>query len=192
MARQPHEPPFLPSDPAVARLYQTTDYEPQLILFIPTYYADALRSAQEHIDSIWRVTRDGGTSREEFERFHIVQSIWKRSSPLWWGVNDIVGWIDVRIWNAENEVRAALFLPTKRITRQMVRKQFVHKKRVAAPIDRALGNNAWHVRIEALVRQILAEPQVSRLHVPWEQWRAILMRIDVVGLIDDALARGRS
>ena len=167
-------------------------YEPPLLWLIPIYlrnrrqyYLEAVKRTRQQLDALWEQVRDVYNSREEFERSHTVEFIWNRSGPPWWGLNDIIGWIDVRLYIADDNTRIelALFLPTKRISRRLVNKIFVFRQREVVPLKPSIPNRHIHDRIIAALKRLARDKRVGKYFVNLEYWERVIRHTDITGLV---------
>ena len=88
---------------AVERGIKDDDYEPQILWLIPIYlrsriqyYDEVISRIHREIDNLRRCYVSAYPSPEAFEKSSIVNVVWYRNSPLWWGLDNVVGWIDLR------------------------------------------------------------------------------------------------
>jgi len=169
-------------------------YEPLLLWMIPVYlrtrqeyYLDAVKNARRRIDALWEQTKNSYESRDEFERTRIVEYIWNRSGPPWWGLNDIVGWIDVRLFSKieDTRIELSLFLPTKRISRRLVDKRFVFRRREVVPVTPNMTNQSIHEEVIVALNTITSDKRIRKYFVEIENWRLKIYHTDVQGLIRD-------
>lgn len=119
---------------------------------------------------------------EQLSKDHI-DHIWWRSSPPWWGANDLVGWIDVLGDVRLLEVTANLFLPRKRISRQLVKKEFWFTGRTRFPLEPAMGNERLRERTIAIVEELAQHERVRKLTVYLHEWRLLAAHTDIDGVL---------
>lgn len=66
-------------------------------------------------------------SRQEHRTSSYARCVWEAHLPFWWGLNDIVGYIECRYDEGKQEIRATLFLTAKRRSRILRDKRVVAK-----------------------------------------------------------------
>src|SRR2546422_2954951 len=95
-------------------------YEPQTLWLLPiclrsrtSYYDDVVNRAKSDLAEAWRQQGHLYKSREEFDASSFVDHIWRLHSPFWWGLNDVVGYVDVKACVRAMHIQAALFLTKK-------------------------------------------------------------------------------
>jgi hypothetical protein len=141
------------------------------------------------IDNLRRHHVSAYPSPEAFEKSSIVNAVWYRNSPLWWGLNNVVGWIDVRACVRNREIQAALFLTTKRASRNMKDKRFVFRRRESVAISAPVSNyDLQHATIQAL-RILALDTRLRDRYIDLDQWERLVTPTDLVGIIRQAAAR---
>ena len=173
-------------------------YEPQILLLIPVYlrsrrqyYEEAAQRIHRKIEDFWQSQSHWYEFRDEFEKSSLVTWIWDSGSPPWWGLNDVVGYIDVRVCVRKREIQAALFLPKKRISRQLKEKIFWFQRREAISLGERATNERLRSQVMELVHRLRADDRLKNRYVDLEQWQRILNHVDLVGLIKSAAASDR-
>ena len=149
-------------------------YEPLSLWLIPVlfrtraqYYDDAERETEKLIDFYWSTSKSLYASRGEFEKSKLVEDTWKREAPPWWGLNDIVAWIDIRMCLREREFQVSLFLPTRRVTRRLKDKVYCCSRQERVPLRQRSTNDklrSGHIRA---VTVIASDPSLERVSWTW-------------------------
>lgn len=174
-------------------------YEPQPLWLIPIqlrsriqYYQEVADRALADIERSWDASGRYYRSREEFDASDFVRHIWQRSSPFWWGLNDIIGFVDVRLYTRSVQIQAALFLTTKRPSRTLRDRVFVHKRHSAYDLVGGETNHELQDRTIALVRELAADPRLKRRHLDLPPWERSVRRTDLIGIFRDAVAADKT
>jgi hypothetical protein len=169
-------------------------YEPQSLWLIPIflrsriqYYNEAAASIQTRIEEYWeRFGQSTYNSREEFKQTSLVEWIWSNGHPYWWGLNDIVGWIDIRACVRSREIQVALFLPTKRVSRQLKDKRYVFCRRETISLPERATNEQLQERVIEAVETIRNDEHIKTRYVELNQWCRLVRHTDLVGIIREA------
>jgi hypothetical protein len=151
----------------------STDYAPQPIVSIPIYlrnksqyYKDAVDAVRKQLDILWEAySQRPGADRDEFERSERAKWFWDHGTPPWWGVNDVIGYIQVLIDPLDHELYVSLFLPTKRISRVTKNKVFWNVRTERRDIDRPMGNAGLRLLILDLIADVANDTRVRRYHL---------------------------
>lgn len=106
--------------------------------------------------------------------------------PPWWGLNDVVGWIDVRLDVRAAKLDAALFLPKKRISRQLRNKVYWPEKCLSVPLGIEPTNDTLRRQSVELVELLLKAPRTRKLYTDLASWRRQVVHTDLIGLARDA------
>ena len=181
---------------AVERGIKDDDYEPQILWLIPIYlrsriqyYDEVISRIHREIDNLRRRYVSAYPSPEAFEKSSIVNVVWYRNSPLWWGLDNVVGWIDLRACVRNREIQAALFLTTKRASRNMEDKRFVFRRRETVAISAPVSNyDLQHATIQAL-RTLASDTRLRDRYIDLDQWERLVTHTDLVGIIRQAAVR---
>jgi hypothetical protein len=181
---------------AVERGIKDDDYEPQILWLIPIYlrsriqyYDEVISRIHREIDNLRRRYVSAYPSPEAFEKSSIVNAVWYRNSPLWWRLDNVVGWIDLRTCVRNREIQAALFLTTKRASRNMEDKRFVFRRRESVAISAPVSNyDLQHATIQAL-RPLASDTRLRDRYIDLDQWERLVTHTDLVGIIRQAAAR---
>jgi len=169
-------------------------YEPLCLWLIPIllrtrrqYYNDAVERTKKLIAYYWKSSKHIYHSFEEFEQSDFVQQTWERKSPLWWGLNDIIGWIDVRVCVREGEFQISLFLPTKRISKILKDKQYYcyQRKTIALP-DKATNRKLRTLLING-IEDISTLNKLNKMHIDLERCRRLANNLDIVTVIKETV-----
>ena len=164
-------------------------YQPQQLWLIPIhlrsreqYYDEAEGRIRARIEEVWELSGGAWESREAFEGSETVANRWGWRTPVWWGLNDVIGWIDIQLNPLEWEFQASLFLPLKRISRALKDKQFVCEASERVPLPSGQSNErAQELLIEA-VQRVAATKKVARYQVALEQWKRVVRNTDLIGV----------
>ena len=92
------------------------------------------------------------------ENSGFVRNTWRFHSPYWWGLADVIGFIDTRASIATQSPTATLFLTTKRPSKRLVDKRYVSRHQEAVPFDNASTNETLRASLSAAVGQPAADP----------------------------------
>ena len=180
----------------VERGIKDDDYEPQILWLIPIYlrsriqyYDEVISRIHREIDNLRRRYVSAYPSPEAFEKSSIVNVVWYRNSPLWWGLDNVVGWIDLRACVRNREIQAALFLTTKRASRNMEDKRFVFRRRETVAISAPVSNyDLQHATIQAL-RTLASDTRLRDRYIDLDQWERLVTHTDLFGIIRQAAVR---
>lgn len=165
-------------------------YEPLSLGLIPIllrsrkqYYQDAVATTRKLIDWYWETSKTIYPSRAHFEGSDFIQGVWEREAPLWWGLNDIIGWIDVRLCVRAREFQISVFLPTKRISRVFQNKAyFCHFQESIKLPGRSTNAELRKVLIKG-VEKVAADRRLRRRYLNLGGWRSLVQYLDLIGLI---------
>jgi hypothetical protein len=179
---------------AVESSIEDDGYEPQLLWLIPIflrsriqYYDETVARVRRRIEEHWKQSgQESYETREEFEQSKFVQWIWYSEHPYWWGLTDIVGWIDVRACVRSREIQASLFLPTKRISRQLKDKRYVLRRKETVSLSEDVTNEQLQESLIQAVETICEDDRTKRLYVDLDQWRRLVRHTDLKGIIREA------
>ncbi len=169
---------------------EAAGYEPVSLWLIPIllrsrkqYYDDAVAATRKHIEYCWQTCKSIYPSIVDFEQSDSGQHIWERESPLWWGLNDIIGWIDVRVCVRNREFQISLFLPTKRISKKLRTKvYFCHLRQIIAIPDRSTNEELRTALIQC-VEKVAADKRLRGRYIDLACWRRIVCHLDLIGII---------
>lgn len=168
-------------------------YEPLCIWLIPVllrsrkcYYADAVARTKKLIEWIWDRNKLAFASRAAFEKSDFFQQTWEREAPSWWGLNDIIGWIDVRVCVRKREIQVSLFVPTKRISRQLRDKVYFCRRQECISLPERSTNEELRNSLMSVVETMAADPTIRRRYVDLVNWRRRLRHTDLIGIIREA------
>ena len=146
------------------------------------YYNDAVDRCQRRLALLRQTYAELSVSADEFERSAYVQEIWRRASS-WWGLNDIIGYIDIRAHPVERVVQASLFLTTKRATRNLADKVFALVRDESVPIHAGDSNETLRRRLLVAVDGLVDHHRVKRRWVDVAGWQRSLEHTDLIGLL---------
>ena len=144
------------------------------------FYEDVVKQARRQIDDMWKFQAPMFSSREEFERSSGVDRVWSLFSPLWWGLNDIVGFIDIRM-HAE-DLAASLFTTSQRPSRTLNRKRYVFRRAEAVPISITSTNDVLRPATIAAVELLASDALPLRRQLDVARWRPLVYSTDLAAL----------
>ena len=178
----------------VERGLEDDGYEPQSLWLIPVflrsrvqYYDEAAASIRKRIEEHWeQFGQNTYNSREEFEQSSFVEWIWSDSHPYWWGLNDIVGWIDIRVCVRSRGIQVALFLPTKRVSRRLKDKRYVFRRRETISLSQHATNEQLRESLIEAVETIRNDERIKTRYVDLHQWCRLVRHTDLIGIIREA------
>ena len=147
------------------------------------YYRDLIEAVKKRLEEAWELHGHLYASRQEFEESDFVRNTWRFHSPYWWGLADIIGFVDIRASVAEKSVNATLFLTTKRASSRLVDKTYVAKRQESVHFDNASTNESLRSDLSDAVGRIAADPLLRRRHLDLEAWVCILEHTDLVGIL---------
>ena len=175
---------------------QPDDYEPQQVCLIPIYlrpryqfYREAEKRIRDRIEEVWQISGRAWESRQAFEASESTNNIWLRESPPWWGVNDIIGYMDLRMSLPDQEFQVGLFLPIKRISRRLKDKTFVFKHMERRPFPSGKPNHVAQDLFIEMISTICERSEVKSRYVQFDSWARVVRSLDLLGLLQDH-ARG--
>lgn len=165
-------------------------YEPPLLWLLPIflrprnqYYADAATAVRKRIEEQWRDYGNIYRDRDEFGKSSFVKRAWESGSPPWWGLHDIVGWIDIRLYVQTRDIRISLFLPTKKISRQLKEKTFVCRLQERIALPDHTPNPDIRKLVVAGVDKVASDRMIARFYVDLRTWRRMIEHLDMRKLI---------
>ena len=144
------------------------------------YYDDWADDLQRELNRIW-ASASASMDRDAFENTETARQLWGRG-PLWWGVNDAVGHIEVRLHRREREIRITLYTTTARASRKLVKKLFAEKGHRTVSFGGAPDNAALRAALTDALDSLAAEGVVRKRHLALAEWRAVIRHTDLVGL----------
>ncbi len=144
------------------------------------YYAEAIAAVEQQIAEAWTAHGHMYPSREKFDNSPFVEGAWRHAQPAWWGLNDIVGFIDVRLSATSASVDSALFLTGERASRSLVRKTFVLRGQERVFVVGGDTNADIQSRIDTAVTKLAASNSVNRRFVDLRNWRSVLYCTDLL------------
>lgn len=164
-------------------------YQPQQLWLIPIhlrsreqYYKEAEERIRAQIEEVWELSGRGYPSREAFERSETVANIWGWRAPVWWGLNDVIGWIDVQLDPLEWEFQVSLFLPLKRISRVLKDKQFAFEVMERVPLPSGQTNKRAQELLIDAVERVAGHEKAARYQVDLEQWKRVVRNTNLIGV----------
>lgn len=166
-------------------------YEPQPLWMIPVYlrsrleyYDDALARIRNHTEGLMRDYGHLYSTPEGFKRLEDIA--WNRHSPYWWGLADIVAWMDVRACTRSAEIQVSLFRTTKKPSRRLRDKRYVFDGRTSVPIVVGATNEFLRERTIQAVERLAASAKLRKRYIDLERWRRLVRHTDLVGIINAA------
>jgi hypothetical protein len=109
--------------------------------------------------------------------------VWESDAPLWWGLNDIIGWIDVRLSVRSREFQISLFLPTKRISRKLRNKAYFSHVRESIKLPDRSTNEELRDMLIGGVEKVAADRRLRRKYFDIARWQRLLRHLDLIGII---------
>jgi hypothetical protein len=166
-------------------------YQPQQLWLIPIllrsreqYYREAEEAIRNRIDEVWELSGRAYGSRAAFEQSATVANIWAWNAPIWWGLNDVIGWIDVQLDILEWEFQVALFLPLKRISRRLKDKSFAFEIMERVPLPSGQTNERAQESLIAAVERLATHDKVARYEVDLERWKRVVRNTNLIGVFE--------
>jgi hypothetical protein len=182
-----------------------SDYEWQPLWLIPIYlrsrrqyYSEAVHAIDRRIAATWKRRQQWVTSPaqrqswEDFQKADYVANARETGTQPWWGLNDVVGYIDVQLDIADAAIHALLFLADKTISRRLTRKRFVSKRQVTIHLEEVgevLDNARLREQIAEAVVELRSDPQLTKLYVDLDRWHILLVNTDLVGVVREVAER---
>ena len=170
-------------------------YEPTQLWLIPIllrsrkrYYMDAVHAVERQLSNARGLYSRLYDSDDAFEQSSFVQGTWARASPLWWGLNDIIGFIDIRVDALERELQASLFLTTKRPSRALVDKTYAPTRRETVQIEQREVNENLRGRLSEIVHSLARDNAIKRRYINLEGWSRALDNTALIGVIRAEIA----
>jgi hypothetical protein len=174
---------------AMDRGFPPNGYEPLQLALIPIllrtrhqYYEEAAKRIDRQIEETWRQTSKQHETLEQFRNSDFAKGIWRHDSPSWWGLNDIIGYIDIRINLMERAIELNLFLTSKRVSRSLVKKEFVLKASKKVMLGAFLKGGSLEDAVRQKLLMLAKDSRVAKYHVSCEHFLAVLPYIDLAGL----------
>lgn len=168
------------------------DYEPLCLWLIPVllrsrkqYYADAVAKTKQLVEWYWKTRGPAFASRADFEKSTFLQQTWEREAPPWWGLNDIIGWIDVRLSVREREIWVSLFVPDKRISRNLKEKVYSCRLQERVTLPNRSTNEKLSSDLIGAVERVAAAPVIRGRCADLASWRRCVRHTDLIGIIHD-------
>jgi hypothetical protein len=163
------------------------DLEPLQLWLLPIhlrsrrqFYEDAVAQAQRRIEGLWATQGFLFASRDEFDGSASVENVWRSLSPPWWGLNDIVGFIDVRMH--ATEIATSLFTTTKRATRVLKHRTYVFRRSETVPVAFKDSNRTLRPAVVAAVQTLAQDPSVAGRYLDLSRWRPLVEHMDLAAL----------
>jgi len=146
------------------------------------YLKDAEAAVLKDIERQWEMAQRY-QSRQEFESGPRINSSWKLGAPLWWGLNDVIGFIDLRLipWNMS--IEATLFLTRKRASRQLVVKQYVARGQERFILKPGMDNQRIQEGTIQIVETLAKDPRLVKRCLPLADWRRMVRNTNFITLI---------
>ncbi len=168
------------------------DYEPLSLWLIPLYlrsrkqyYDEAADSIKKHIDELWEKVRDIFPSRDEFEKTDSVDSIWARYTPYWWGLNDVVGWIDIRLCVRKRQIQLSSFLSAKRVSRKLKDKKYGFQSIEVIDLSEIATNEELQNIVLDKLNSMSHDKSIRKLFVDLKPLYRVICHTDLVGIIQE-------
>jgi hypothetical protein len=192
-ATKPEQPRKLSFRELVESGVEDDGYEPQSLWLIPVfrksriqYYEEAATSIRRRIEEHWERLREVYDSRADFENSSLFQWLWDSGHPYWWGLNDVVGWIDIRACVRSKELQVSLFLPTKRISRNLKNKTYVFRRKETVPLSPQATNESLQKSVIQAVEAIVGDNRLKGRYVDLHQWYRLVRHTDLIAIIREA------
>lgn len=160
---------------------------PVLLRSRQRYYADAVQAVHSQVEDAWHAHGTFYPSREAFDESQFIQDAWRRASPYWWGLNDIVGFIDIRADVVSLSLDATLFLTTKRASRSLVDKVFAQRAQQRVAIVSGQSNHHLRAELNAAVTRLAEDERLRRRYLDLVGWRSVLNRTDLLQIVLDEI-----
>lgn len=169
-------------------------YEPQLLWLVPVFYTSriqyydyAVNNIHKQIERQWRnIGQQYYATREDFEKSSVVRLIWDSGTPFWWGLNDIVGWLDVRACVRKHEIQVALFLPQKHISRNLKEKVYVVRRKEQLRFSEQSSNFELQEGIIQIIVTMKSDSRVNKRYMDYAHWFRLIKHTDIKGVIREA------
>lgn len=169
---------------------EADEYEPLCLWLIPIflrprrkYYSDAIKDTRKLIEWYWENSKSIYGSRAAFESSDLIRQVWERGAPAWWGLNDVIGWIDVRLCVRRREFHLSLFLPTKQISRRLKNKIYKGESFEVISIPDPSTNKKLRSTLIHSVERLASDARLKRRYIDLVSWRRLVRSMDLVGLI---------
>jgi hypothetical protein len=168
------------------------EYEPLTLWLIPIYlrcikkyYEDAVDLIRKKILNLWTKVNDIYPSFDEFEKTDSANSIWEWDTPYWWGLNDVVGWIDVRLCVRKRQIQFSLFLPTKRISRKLQDKKYGFCCMDIIDLPEKATNEELRIWVIRKLNLLMQNEKIQKLFIDLKPIKRIIYHTDLVGIIKE-------
>ena len=175
------------------------DYEALQLWLIPillrsreTYYADAVQAVEHEIEEAWTRYQHLYPSRTDFDNSDFINSFWQRASPYWWGLNDVVGFIDIRANVRTLAIDATLFLTAKRPSRKLVDKTFVARGQRSLPLGPGQSNADLVKELDDIVTDLRSDPRLRKRYVDLDSWRRVVANTNLLRIVLGEIRREAS
>jgi hypothetical protein len=175
------------------------EYEPVQLWLLPIllrtrqqYYDDAIAKVKRDIEHMWQSSGSLYPTREAFDSSDFVDGVWRRASPYWWGLNDIAGFIDIRANVGAAAIEATLFLTSKRPSKRLVDKLYVHRRRERVELRGGETNDDLQSATDAVVTRLAGDSRIKRRYLDIDGWRLVLSSTDLVRLLRSEIKRHTS
>jgi hypothetical protein len=167
-------------------------YLPQILMTIPIhlrsreqYYKDAVEEVRGRLDWAWEIYKHlpDNPTREDFEKSEHGEGWWQRGTPPWWGLNDIIGFIEIRIDLMESQFLVALFLPKNKRLRASTRMRAVWPAGLEkVPFGRNVSASEVRDRIKTELIAFSDDTRLRRRYLDLEPYFLLLDNTDLIGL----------
>lgn len=180
------QPEPCPFDDLAPRFYWGPLDLPKVIFLAPIqlrsrkqYYKDICEDVARELDYAW----ESGHNRlfapeQEHRTSSYARSVWQAHSPFWWGLNDIVGYIECRYDQDKQEIRATLFLTAKRRSCILRDKRVVAKFHDVVSVSPAATNTTIRQVLLSMLEKIRRRPELKKLHVQTRDYENLIRCID--------------
>ena len=168
------------------------DYEPLALWLIPLYlrsreqyYEEAANSIRKHIEDLWVKLKVVFPNRDDFDKLNVIDSIWQRYTPYWWGLNDVIGWIDIRLCVRSRQIQISVFLPAKRISRRLKDKKFGFQYLETIDLPDIATNEELQNSVLAKLNSIIQDKRINKFFVDIEPVSRMIRHTNLVSVIKE-------
>jgi hypothetical protein len=151
------------------------------------YYDDWADATQRDFDRVWK-SASASMTRDAFEAGLTAEQLWG-PGPLWWGVNDVVGYVEIRLHPAERALRVTAFRTTARPSRSLVKKFFEPQAERSVTWGAVTTNEELRAALREAVEEVSADATRAGRQIARQEWEALIRHTDVLGVVNSLGAR---
>lgn len=147
------------------------------------YIDDAIKDARRLVDLYWEGSESYFDSREEFEQTELVHEAWRMRTPPPWCLNDVVGWIEIRLDVLEQHIGIYLILPEERMSKHSKKKTYYVVERAYIQLPESPTNDDVRRDLIDSLEQMAGHSKLNKRHVDLGSVLLQIRNTDLVEII---------